>query len=207
MDAVAPGRRDLVAPLGIAFLVLALLQAAVGALRGWTLSVLGARLHLQLHARLLHHLLRLPLTWFERRETGDVLSRFESLRAIQRTLGTSFLEALVDGAMALGTLALMLATSPRLAAIGVGAALAYAALRLALYRARRSAADGQLAHSAAQHGHLIETLRGMQAIRLFAHEGPRYARAQDLAAAVMPRIELVGVGFRHAEGEPWLFRG
>jgi ATP-binding cassette subfamily B protein RaxB len=195
-DALRLHDHALVAVLGVAFLLVALLQAGVGALRGWAIAVLGTRLHLQLHARLLHHMLRLPMTWFERRETGDVLSRYESLRTIQRTLGTSFLEALVDGAMALLTLGLMLATSPRLALVGIAAAAAYAGLRLLLHRAMRAAADEHLLHAAAQHGHLIETLRGMQAVKLFGHETRRFARWHDLATAQGSaglRIERLGL--------------
>ena len=195
-DALRLHDHALVAMLGVAFVIVALLQAGVGALRGWAIAVLGTRLHLQLHARLLHHMLRLPMTWFERRETGDVLSRYESLRAIQRTLGTSFLEALVDGAMALLTLGLMLATSPRLALVGVAAAAAYAGLRMLLHRAMRAAADEHLLHAAAQHGHLIETLRGMQAVKLFGNETRRFARWHDLATvqgSAGLRIERLGL--------------
>ncbi|HJV69942.1 peptidase domain-containing ABC transporter [Ideonella sp.] len=173
--------RPLVATLGLAFLLLAALQAAVTALRGWLLAVIGASLNLQLQRRLLHHLLRLPMGWFQRRQTGDVLSRFDSLQAMQRTMSTGLLEALVDGAMALLTLVMMFSYSARLALVGVGAALVYGAMRLGLYRTMRRAAEEQMTRAALQHGHLLETLRGMQTIKLLAHEGQRFARWNNLA--------------------------
>ncbi len=180
-DALVAQDRDLVVVLGVGFLLLVVLQAGVAALRAWLLVVLGTRLHLQLQGRLLHHLMRLPMTWFERRETGDVLSRFESLRAIQRTLSTSFLESLVDGAMAVLTLCMMFAYSARLALVGLGAAVLYAGLRLLMYRPMRGAAEEHMMRTASQHGHLIESLRGMQSIKLFAHEDQRFARWHHLA--------------------------
>jgi ATP-binding cassette, subfamily B, bacterial CvaB/MchF/RaxB len=179
--ALAAHDRPLVATLGLVFLLLAALQAVVTALRGWTLALIGARLNLQLQRRLLHQLMRLPLGWFQRRQMGDVLSRFDSLQAMQRTLSTGLLEALVDGAMALLTLAMMFSYSATLALVSVGAAALYGAMRLGLYRSMRRAAEEQMTRSALQHGHLLESLRGMQTIKLMAHEDQRFARWNNLA--------------------------
>ncbi len=49
------------------------------------------------------------------RHLGDVSSRLGSVQAIQKTLTTSFVEAVIDGLMALVTLWLMLVYSSRLA--------------------------------------------------------------------------------------------
>ena len=51
------------------------------------------------------HALKLPLAWFEKRHLGDVVSRMGAVQAIQRTLTTSFIEAIIDGLMAVATLA------------------------------------------------------------------------------------------------------
>ncbi|MGM9487344.1 peptidase domain-containing ABC transporter [Ideonella sp. YS5] len=179
--ALATSDRPLVATLGVAFLLLGVLQAVLMALRGWLLAVLGACLNLQLQRRLLHHLLRLPMDWFQRRQTADVLSRFDSLQAMQRTLSTGLLEALVDGAMALLTLVMMFSYSARLALVGVATALVYGAMRLGLYSTMRHAAREQMTRTASQHGHLLESLRGMQTIKLMAHEPQRFARWNNLA--------------------------
>ena len=97
--------RDLVSVLGVGFLLLAMVQAGVTALRAWVLMVLGTSLNLQLLRNLFRHLIRLPMAWFDKRHLGDIVSRFESLNVIQRTLTTGFLEALIDGVMAIVTLA------------------------------------------------------------------------------------------------------
>jgi ATP-binding cassette subfamily B protein RaxB len=195
-QALSAQDRPLVTTLGLAFLGLAVLQAVVAAFRGWLLAAIGTGLNLQLQRRLLQHLLRLPMGWFLRRQTGEVLSRFDSLQAIQRSLGSGLLEALVDGLMAMLTLAMMLTYSGRLALVPMTAALVYAGMRLALYRTMRRAAEDQMTRLAAQHGHLLESLRGMQTIKLMAHEPQRFARWSNLAvdqgnAAL--RVERLGV--------------
>jgi ATP-binding cassette, subfamily B, bacterial CvaB/MchF/RaxB len=179
-EAIVSRDRDLVSVLGVGFLLLAVLYTAVTALRAWLLMVLGTNLNLQLMSNLFRHLVRLPMVWFEKRHIGDVVSRFDSLNTIQRTLTTSALEALIDGVMALGTAAMMFMYSARLACVGLVAALLYALLRLALYRPFRLATEEQIIRGARQHSHFLETVRGMQCIKLFAREDQRTAAWQNL---------------------------
>lgn len=180
-QAIVSQDRDLVLVLGLGFLLLAVVQAGVTALRAWALMVLGTTLNLQLLSNLFRHLVRLPMSWFERRHLGDVVSRFESLNVIQRTLTVGFLEALVDGVMALATLAMMLVYSVKLAAVAMGAAALYAVIRLLLYRPYRLASEEQLVRTAKQNTHFLETIRGMQSIKLLAREDSRTAAWQNLA--------------------------
>jgi ATP-binding cassette subfamily B protein RaxB len=57
---------------------------AITALRSWVVMILGTTLNLQLFSNLFRHLLRLPMSFFEKRHLGDVVSRFDSLEVIQR---------------------------------------------------------------------------------------------------------------------------
>jgi ATP-binding cassette subfamily B protein RaxB len=179
-EAIVSQDRDLIGVLGAGFLLLAVLVAGITALRAWVLMVMGTQLNLQLMSNLFRHLVRLPMAWFDKRHIGDVVSRFDSLNTIQRTLTTSALEALIDGVMALGTAAMMLLFSPRLALVAFVAAIGYAGLRLALYKPFRRASEEQIVRGARQHSHFLETVRGMQGIKLFAREDQRAAAWQNL---------------------------
>lgn len=172
--------RDLVSVLGIGFLLLAIVQAGVTALRAWVLMVLGTSLNLKLASNLFRHLIRLPMSWFDKRHMGDIVSRFDSLNVIQRTLTSGFLEALIDGVMAIVTLAMMLFYSVQLALVALVAATLYATLRFALYQPLRIATEEQIVRGAKQQSHFLETVRGMQSIKLFGHESPRAATWQNL---------------------------
>jgi len=59
---------------------------AAGSLRSWTTLYFGTELRLRVYARLFSHLVRLPVSFFEKRNLGDIISRFDSAEAIQRTL-------------------------------------------------------------------------------------------------------------------------
>lgn len=201
--AVVSGDRDLLTVLGLGFLLLTLVQVTLAALRSWIVLYLSTTLNLQWLANVFSHLLRLPVSYFEKRHLGDVVSRFGAVTAIQRTLTSSFVEAILDGVMAAATLAMMVVYSAALAMVAIGAVVCYGLLRWLFYMPLRRATEEQIVHSAKQQSHFLETVRGVQSIKLFGRQEERRSRwlnlvvdttNQDLAA------QKLGLGFRSANG-------
>jgi len=177
---LADGDRDLLTLLGAGFLLLALIQVAVSALRGWSVTCLGANLNLSWTSNVFGHLLKLPEDYFQKRHLGDIVSRFGAIGTIQQTLTSRFVEVILDGIMALATLAMLLLYSPWLAAITLVAFALYALLRTASFRVLREANIGQIVAQARQQSQFLEAVRGVQTIRLHnrvAHHAARYANA------------------------------
>lgn len=179
-SAVVSEDRGLLTVLGVGFLLLALLQIGMTAARSWAVLVLGTVLNLQLVQHLFRHLLRLPMSFFAKRHLGDVVSRFESLHTIQRTLTTSSLEVLVDGLMAVATLGMMLLYSRPLGAIVCTAATLYGLLRYILYSPLRHAQEEHIVHLAKQQSNLLETVRGVQSVKLLDRQQYRQGVYQNL---------------------------
>jgi ATP-binding cassette subfamily B protein RaxB len=204
IDRVVVGRdRDLLTVLGLGFALLVLMQVAVTAVRAWLGVYLSTHLNLRMLDALFAQLLRLPLAWFEKRHIGDIVSRFRSVDAIQRTLTLTFVETMVDGVMVVLTLAVMLWYSPLLTAIVVGAAAAYGAVRWAFYGPQRRALDEQIVHEAKAGTHFIETLRGMMAIKLNMRETERRAAYQNLVVEQTNagvRSQAIAIAHRAANG-------
>jgi ATP-binding cassette, subfamily B, bacterial CvaB/MchF/RaxB len=197
VDRVLVGRDvDLLTVLGIAFGTLVVIQAVIFAVRAWVGVYLSTHINLKLLTTLFNHMLRLPLAWFEKRNIGDIVSKFRSVDAIQRTLSTTFLETVVDGLMVVLTLFVMAYYSAQLTMVVVAAALVYGVLRWMFYYPQRYATDEQLAHEARSGTHFIETLRGMMAIKLNLRESERRSAYQNLVvdqtnAGV--RVQNVGI--------------
>ena len=201
--AVVTGDRDLLTVLGLGFLLLAIVQVAISALRSWVVLYLGTTLNLQWLANVFSHLLKLPVSWFERRHLGDVVSRFGAVTTIQRTLTSSFVEALIDGAMAIATLAMMIFYSPMLTSVAVGAVASYGLLRWAFYDPLRRATEEHIIHSAKQQSHFLETVRGVQSIKLFGRQEERRSRWLNLVVDAVNRdlaSQKLTLGFRSANG-------
>lgn len=165
--------KDLLAVLGMGFLLALLLQVGIGLLRGWAVVHLSSRLGLQWAGNVFSHLLKLPLDFYEKRHLGDISSRMGSVQAIQRTLTTSFMEALIDGLMAAVTLAMMLLYNWKLALVTLLAVALYMAGRILAFRALRAGTERQLVAAARQQSHLLESIRGAQSIKVAGRESLR----------------------------------
>ena len=193
--------RDLLTVLALGFGLALLLQIGIGLLRGWSVVVLSSRLGLQWMGNVFAHALRLPLDFFEKRHLGDVTSRMASVQAIQRTLTTSFVEALIDGLMAVVTLGLMLVYSWKLALVTLLAVTLYLGIRALAYRPVRDRTEKQLVAAAKQQTHLLESLRGMQSLKVAGQEPPRRATYENLMMDTVNQeigLAKMGLGFSGA---------
>ncbi|WP_425489355.1 peptidase domain-containing ABC transporter [Cognatilysobacter bugurensis] len=190
--------RDLLAVLALGFGLALVLQIGIGLLRGWSVVYLSSRLGLQWMGNVFAHLLRLPLDFFEKRHLGDITSRMGSVQAIQRTLTTSFVEALIDGLMAAVTLGLMLVYSWKLALVTLLAVALYLLLRTAAYHPFRNRTEQQLVAAAKQQSHLLESLRGMQSVKVAGQESQRRSTYDNLMVDTVNqdvRLARMGLGF------------
>ena len=193
--------KSLLAVLGLGFGLALVLQIAIGLLRGWSVIYLSSRLGLQWMGNVFAHALRLPLDFFEKRHLGDITSRMSSVQAIQHTLTTSFVEALIDGLMAIVTFTLMLVYSWKLALITLLAVALYFGIRLVAYRPLRDGTEQQLVAVAKQQTHLLESLRGMQSVKVAGAEGLRRATYDNLMVDTVNheiRLARMGLGFNSA---------
>jgi ATP-binding cassette subfamily B protein RaxB len=174
--------RDLLFTLGIGFMLLIGLQTFLGALRSWTTLYFGTALKLQWYANLFSHLVRLPVSFFEKRYFGDILSRFESAEAIQRTLTNNFIETLLDGLISIFVLAVMFLYSRQLALLVIASVVIYVLLRNFAYLPLRRSMEEQIMRLSKQQTYLIETLRGIRTIKVLGREDGRKTRWMNLLA-------------------------
>jgi len=170
---IAPHHPSLLVLLGSGFALVVVVQALLGAVRGWTTLSFGTSLKLQWYTNVFSHLLKLPVSFFEKRYFGDILSRFDGAEAVQRTLTNNFVETLLDGIISVFVLMVMGLYSIELALIVFGAVLVYVLLKNISYRKLRGLSEEQIIRMAKQQNFLIETLRGIRTIKVFGRENRR----------------------------------
>ena len=176
--------------LVLGFAAVAVLRTLVTWVRGRLVLHLGELVGFQMQGNLLHHLLRLPLPWFERRQLGDVVSRFGSLAPVQGLLTDGAAVGLVDGVMAAATLAMMLLYSPALAGVVLAAVAAYASVRLVSLPRLRELQQASIAAAADEETVFLETLRCVGTLKAFGREGERHALWQNRhARTVNARVD------------------
>ena len=188
--AIVSSDRDLLLVLALGFGLLMLVQTVVGLGRSWVVLFMATHLSLQWNANVFTHLLRLPVHWFEKRHMGDVVSRFGAVGAIQKTLTTSFIEAILDGVLAIATLVMMLFYSVTLSVIVFVSLAIYALLRWTAYRPLRRATEEQIVLNAKSSSLLMESVRGWRRSSCSA------TRTNAVRAGSMPWSMRLTAGWR-----------
>ncbi|TXI90125.1 MAG: peptidase domain-containing ABC transporter [Burkholderiaceae bacterium] len=186
-EVIVSGDRELLVVLVFGFAILMITQTAISLARSWFLMRWSMDIGFQWSGRLFAHLIRLPVSYFEKRHLGDIVSRFGSIGAIQSTLTSLFVESLLDGLMAILALMMMLLYSPKLSAIILCGVLLYASLRWAFYQPFREASQERLVLASKSSSHFMESLRAITPLKLYGREEERRARWQNMQMDVQNR--------------------
>ena len=129
-EVVSRGDVQLMLTLALGFGLLTAVNVSTFALRSHITLIVQNAVHFHMGARLFHHLVRLPLSFFEKRHIGDILSRFQSIEPIRNVVAEGLILAAIDGLMAVATLIMIFIYSARLALVVLCAFLMYTLLRL-----------------------------------------------------------------------------
>ena len=189
---IASGDADLLTVLALGFALVMAVSVAAKALRSLTSLSLQNTLHFAMGSRLFHHLVRLPLAYFEKRHIGDILSRFISLEPIRNVVAQGLITAIIDGLMGIATLTVIFIYSPMLGLVVSSAFVLYLTLRLALYRQFRERSQEEIRSKALENSTLIETLRAIQSLKLFNRESERESQWLNRYASVINAAVRVG---------------
>ncbi|WNO59753.1 peptidase domain-containing ABC transporter [Rheinheimera sp. MMS21-TC3] len=172
-DVIMTSDTSLLIVLALGFALVLLFEVMTSALREFVLLHFGNSMNIQMASNLFHHLIRLPLTYFEKRHMGDVVSRFGSLRQVRELLTTGMIEALIDGLMAIAILIVIVIYSPLLSMVVLVSVALYALFRMAMYNSLRAVSEQEILAGAKENSNFMETVRAIQTIKLFGSEAKR----------------------------------
>ncbi len=181
-DVIVSEDTGLLVILALGFGLLMIIQTAVTFLRQLVILYLSTQIDIQMRSNLFRHLLKLPMNYFESRHLGDVVSRFGSLDSIEELMTTGVVTTVIDGIMSIGLLAMMFIYSPTLAFIVIGVSLAYLFIRLLAYPKYKQLNAENIVIAAKESTNFMESIRGIQSIKLFAHEMQRLTLWQNYYA-------------------------
>ncbi len=166
---------DLVLVIALAFLMMVLVRTVLTWLRGLVLIYLSNSLGLQMVTSFFHHLIRLPVSYFERRHMGDIVSRFGAINNIRQLVSHELIAISVDGLFSIATLVLLYLYSPLLASIGLVFILVYVAIRLLILPIERVRRQELIAAEASQQSVFMENVRSIMVTKLYTTEQHRSA--------------------------------
>ena len=159
--------------IGLAFMTLSGLQTFTEFIRGNMGVYLSNNLTEQFSSNVVNHLLKLPLTFFEKRHKGDIQSKFHSIDQIQKKIGADFINTVLDGCFILINLCVMLIYSPLLTLVVLCSLSLFAAIRYVSYHVPKKQAESSIYQHAKAASVFLETLHGIIPIKSFLKENTR----------------------------------
>jgi ABC-type bacteriocin/lantibiotic exporter with double-glycine peptidase domain len=166
----------------VAAFVLVALTAAAAALRSRFTLTLQRRLDRHLTGGFFGHLVALPHVELERRGTGDLLSRMESLTLARLGLTSQVVNTLLDAGLLVVATGAIVARSPALGLVtAVGVAVQLVPLLVCARRLHEDTVRATMGEGAV-HGFTAEALQGIATIKSLGAEGAAERRFRALAA-------------------------
>lgn len=162
---IAQRSLDTLQILGMALVVVTLMEGVIGSLRTFLFTDTTNRIDLRLGAEVIDHLLRLPLGYFDKRPVGELGTRIAELEKIRNFLTGQALITLLDAAFSVIYIIVMAFYSWVLTIVALGVLpiqIAITLLGAPLFRRqyRQSAEENARTQS-----HLVEVLTGIQTVK------------------------------------------
>lgn len=171
LDHVIPDNvHSLLTLIGLGIVVVFAAQLVTTYLRAALIIYLQGRLDTQAMISFCAHLLRLPLDYFQRRSTGDILLRVSSIAMLRELLTAQTLTAALDLVMVSVYLALMAVVDIPLALVVLAAIVMQGLLLVVSMPAARDRMSTELAAQAEAYRHITETIEGITTLKASAAE-------------------------------------
>ena len=156
---------DLLTLICLGLFCFIIFRTVVAMLRAWMTLLMDTFLRVQWNHGFFQHLLQLPLNYFQKRNPGDIQSRFLSLDAVRNTLSTGLVNGFIDCVMSIGLMIMMYLYAGWLLWVVLAFTLIYLLLRVLTFQLYRQAAEEQIIKQAKANSHFMESLYAIATLK------------------------------------------
>ncbi|MBR0844260.1 type I secretion system permease/ATPase [Bradyrhizobium liaoningense] len=181
--------------LVIGLVVVSLFDTVLGILRSYLFSHTTNRIDVELGARLFHHLLTLPMAWFQARRVGDSVARVRELENIRNFITSSSLTIVIDLFFTTVFVAVMFAYSPQMSFVVLASFPFYIAVSAVATPLFRRRLDEKFRRGAENQAFLVESVSGIETLKAMAVEPQMQRRWEEqLAGYVSASFGVTSLG-------------
>jgi ATP-binding cassette subfamily B protein len=156
---------DTLEVFGIFLIVIAVVEAVLTAIRTQLFVDTTNRIDLSLGSEVINHLLRLPLSYFERRPVGELATRVGELENIRQFLTGTALTVVLDAVFSIIYILVMVIYSWVLTIVALATVPLFALINLLVSPLIRRQLQEKGERNAETHSYLVEAIAGMQTIK------------------------------------------
>jgi ATP-binding cassette, subfamily B, bacterial HlyB/CyaB len=181
--------------LVLGLLTVSVFETVLGILRTYLFAHTANRIDVELGARLFHHLLALPMAYFQARRVGDSVARVRELENIRNFLTSSAMTLVIDLLFTFVFLAVMFFYSPLLTWIVLGSFPFYIAISAGATPLFRRRLDEKFRRGAENQAFLVESVTGIETLKAMAVEPQMQRRWEEqLAGYVAASFRVLSLG-------------
>jgi subfamily B ATP-binding cassette protein HlyB/CyaB len=179
----------------VGLLAISIFETILSILRTYLFAHTTNRVDVELGARLFHHLLALPMAYFQARRVGDSVARVRELENIRNFLTSSALTLVIDLFFTVVFLAVMFIYSPLLTWIVLGSFPFYIAISAGATPLFRRRLDEKFKRGAENQAFLVESVTGIETLKAMAVEPQMQRRWEEqLASYVTASFRVLSLG-------------
>ncbi|KVP39714.1 hypothetical protein WJ87_05895 [Burkholderia ubonensis] len=171
--------------LSVGLFVMTLFSAALSWVRQYLVLHTGNRVDAVLGSSVFSHLTRLPISYFEARPTGTLVTRLHGVETIRDFVTGAFVTAVLDVPFMLVFAVLMVYYSPLLSAITIAITLVMATISYFVAPRLRGLSNEQFMAGARVQAFSTEYISGMETVKSLQMEGRLEAQYSQLMADYM----------------------
>ncbi|QDZ38670.1 type I secretion system permease/ATPase [Euhalothece natronophila Z-M001] len=162
---IAQNSPEVLNMLGLFVLVIGIFEAILSTLRTYIFVDTTNRIDMSLGSKIIDHLLRLPLRYFEKRPVGDLSSRVNELERIRQFLTGTALTVVLDSIFSVIYIGVMLFLSWRLTLASLAVVPLLMILTIAFSPLIRRQLREKAERNSKTQSHLVEVLSGIQTVK------------------------------------------
>ncbi|EJM0809798.1 peptidase domain-containing ABC transporter [Escherichia albertii] len=165
-EVIVSSDENLLTIIIISLLFLAATQLIISLVKEWATIKLSVNFNIQWTTNVFHHLMRLPLTWFDARSQGGINARFNAIDHIQEALTLQVIGCMLDLILIITSLSMMLLYNNLMCFISIIAALIYGTLRFIWHPKIRQSTEEAWDAESNESSYFLETLSGIMSLRI-----------------------------------------
>ncbi|MBO4319666.1 MAG: peptidase domain-containing ABC transporter [Treponema sp.] len=176
--------------ISLAYLAVIIFQSLLGYARNHLINFLGNKMEASLSLEYFRHIMHLPLDFFTKRKSGEILSRFTDISTIKNALSSMCVGVILDCVMLIFTGIVLLTFSSSLVGIAIIPVLLSAFLVLLFSKKFRKLIYSRAVIEAEKYSHFVESINGISTIKALSTEDDSFDRAE------IKNIQSIEEGFK-----------
>lgn len=171
IDSVIPSNdTGLLSVIALGFGFIIVFQQISTYLRNLLTINISSDLSVYLSGSLYRHLMTLPISFFERRDIGDISSRFDSLNRIRDFFTIGFVESIIDGITAVFIIVILFYYNALATLVLAMFTILYVVIRLVMISKFRALNEKEIRSKAIEKSKFIESIANIFSIKSLSHE-------------------------------------